>query len=165
MYIILSYYIIIVIDLFEKKKIFKELKNLDLCLYFINFFIGTVSRIVVFINMNVISSRVYIVVIIIFDQIIKSESGFEIKKSSVMNLVDLVGFERVDSTGVTGDRFKEGVNINKFLFVFGNVIFVSIVFSILCVNLILKQIQCVKFVIIYMFERSVFGYVMFLQLN
>lgn len=63
-----------------------------------------------------------------------------------MNLVDLVGFERVDSTGVTGDRLKEGVNINKFLFVFGNVIFVSFVYiyvlikyyGILFVNLILK---------------------------
>lgn len=61
-----------------------------------------------------------------------------------MNLVDLVGFERVDSIGVTGDRFKEGVNINKFLFVFGNVIFVSFVYVLiryygtLIVNLILK---------------------------
>lgn len=42
--------------------------------------------------MNVISFRVYIVVIIIFDQISKNELGQEIKKSSNINLVDLVGW-------------------------------------------------------------------------
>lgn len=38
----------------------------------------------------------------------------------------LLGSERVDSIGVIGDRFKEGVNINKFLLVLGNVIFVLV---------------------------------------
>ena len=51
---------------------------------------GTQSRTVASTNMNATSSRAHTVVTIIFDQIIKSESG-ETKKSSVMNLVDLAG--------------------------------------------------------------------------
>ena len=39
-----------------------------------------------------------------------------------MNLVDLAGSERADSTGATGDRLKEGANINKSLSALGNVI-------------------------------------------
>lgn len=135
---------------------------MDLCLYFINSPIGTASRTVASTNMNATSSRAHTVVTITFDQIIKSESGSETKKSSVMNLVDLAGSERADSTGATGDRLKEGANINKSLSALGNVISVSIVFSTLSVNLTLKQIQCVKFATIQMLERSVFGYAMFL---
>jgi hypothetical protein len=40
----------------------------------------------------------------------------------VINLVDLAGSERADSTGATGDRLKEGANINKSLSALGNVI-------------------------------------------
>lgn len=36
-------------------------------------------------------------------------------KISVLNLVDLAGSERADSTGATGERFKEASNINKSL--------------------------------------------------
>lgn len=82
---------------------------------------GTQSRTVASTNMNATSSRAHTVVTIIFDQIIKSDSG-ETKKSSVMNLVDLAGSERADSTGATGDRLKEGANINKSLSALGNVI-------------------------------------------
>lgn len=78
--------------------------------------------------MNATSSRAHTVVTITFDQIIKSESGSETKKSSVMNLVDLAGSERADSTGATGDRLKEGANINKSLSALGNVISVSFVY-------------------------------------
>ena len=74
--------------------------------------------------MNATSSRAHTVVTIIFDQIIKTDSG-ETKKSSTMNLVDLAGSERADSTGATGDRLKEGANINKSLSALGNVISVS----------------------------------------
>lgn len=112
--------------------------------------------------MNATSSRAHTVVTITFDQIIKSESGSETKKSSVMNLVDLAGSERADSTGATGDRLKEGANINKSLSALGNVISVSFVYVLiryhgtLIVNLTLKQIQCVKFATtIQMLERSV----------
>merc|ERR1712170_42617 len=44
------------------------------------------------------------------------------KKESIINLVDLAGSERADSTGATGDRLKEGANINKSLSALGNVI-------------------------------------------
>ncbi|XP_055371195.1 chromosome-associated kinesin KIF4A-like [Condylostylus longicornis] len=42
--------------------------------------------------------------------------------TSKFNLVDLAGSERSKKTKATGDRFKEGVNINKGLLVLGNVI-------------------------------------------
>ncbi|XP_052816368.1 kinesin-like protein KIF28 isoform X3 [Mya arenaria] len=82
---------------------------------------GTQSRTVASTNMNATSSRAHTVVTIIFDQIIKTDNG-ETKKSSTMNLVDLAGSERADSTGATGDRLKEGANINKSLSALGNVI-------------------------------------------
>jgi len=37
-------------------------------------------------------------------------------------LVDLAGSERANSTGATGDRLKEGANINKSLTTLGKVI-------------------------------------------
>ena len=37
----------------------------------------------------------------------------------------VTGSERADSTGATGDRLKEGANINKSLSALGNVISVS----------------------------------------
>lgn len=36
--------------------------------------------------------------------------------------MDLAGSERAKKTGATGERFKEGVNINKGLLALGNVI-------------------------------------------
>lgn len=42
--------------------------------------------------------------------------------ASKFHLVDLAGSERSKKTGATGDRFKEGININKGLLVLGNVI-------------------------------------------
>uniref|UniRef100_A0A1I8HLB6 Kinesin-like protein n=1 Tax=Macrostomum lignano TaxID=282301 RepID=A0A1I8HLB6_9PLAT len=82
---------------------------------------GTASRTVAATNMNATSSRAHTVVTIVFDQI-AGGGGKETKKSSVMNLVDLAGSERADSTGATGDRLKEGANINKSLSALGNVI-------------------------------------------
>ncbi|KAK2149668.1 hypothetical protein LSH36_442g01044 [Paralvinella palmiformis] len=82
---------------------------------------GTASRTVASTNMNATSSRAHTVVTITFDQIEK-KSNSETKKSSVLNLVDLAGSERADSTGATGDRLKEGANINKSLSALGNVI-------------------------------------------
>lgn len=89
------------------------------------FFSGTSNRTVASTNMNATSSRAHTVVTIIFDQIIKNSNGEETKKSSTMNLVDLAGSERADSTGATGDRLKEGANINRSLSALGNVISVS----------------------------------------
>ncbi|XP_023930292.1 kinesin-like protein KIF28P isoform X2 [Lingula anatina] len=83
---------------------------------------GTANRTVASTNMNATSSRAHTVVTITFDQIIKDPTGQEKKKSSEMNLVDLAGSERAESTGATGDRLKEGANINKSLSALGNVI-------------------------------------------
>lgn len=55
-------------------------------------------------------------------QIKKNEVGEETKRTSIINLVDLAGSERAGSTGATGDRLKEGANINKSLSALGNVI-------------------------------------------
>ncbi|CAL1526286.1 unnamed protein product, partial [Lymnaea stagnalis] len=83
---------------------------------------GTSNRTVASTNMNATSSRAHTVVTIVFDQILTKEDGEETKKSSTMNLVDLAGSERADSTGATGDRLKEGANINRSLSALGNVI-------------------------------------------
>ncbi|KAK0041455.1 kinesin-like protein KIF28P [Biomphalaria pfeifferi] len=83
---------------------------------------GTSNRTVASTNMNATSSRAHTVVTIVFDQIFINENGEETKKSSTMNLVDLAGSERADSTGATGDRLKEGANINRSLSALGNVI-------------------------------------------
>ena len=37
-------------------------------------------------------------------------------------MIDLAGSERSESTGATGDRLKEGANINKSLMILGKVI-------------------------------------------
>jgi len=83
---------------------------------------GTSNRTVAATQMNATSSRAHTVVTIVFSQISKNEAGQETKKTSVINLVDLAGSERADSTGATGDRLKEGANINKSLSSLGNVI-------------------------------------------
>ena len=85
---------------------------------------GTSNRTVASTNMNATSSRAHTIASIAFDQIFTTGDG-ETRKSSVINLVDLAGSERADSTGATGDRLKEGANINKSLSVLGNCISVS----------------------------------------
>ncbi len=71
--------------------------------------------------MNATSSRAHTIITIEFRQI----TLFAKKKSeklSMINLVDLAGSERTGLTGATGDRLKEGCNINKSLLILGNVI-------------------------------------------
>ena len=71
--------------------------------------------------MNATSSRAHTIVTIEFKQltmVAKKKS----EKLSMINLVDLAGSERSGSTGATGDRLKEGCNINKSLLILGNVI-------------------------------------------
>eukprot|EP00340_Litonotus_pictus_P005567 CAMPEP_0170514046 /NCGR_PEP_ID=MMETSP0209-20121228/600_1 /TAXON_ID=665100 ORGANISM="Litonotus pictus, Strain P1" /NCGR_SAMPLE_ID=MMETSP0209 /ASSEMBLY_ACC=CAM_ASM_000301 /LENGTH=1023 /DNA_ID=CAMNT_0010797955 /DNA_START=73 /DNA_END=3141 /DNA_ORIENTATION=- len=72
-------------------------------------------------EMNATSSRAHTIVTIEFKQI-SLEGKLRSEKTSVINLVDLAGSERQSSTGATGDRLKEGCNINKSLLVLGNVI-------------------------------------------
>ena len=71
--------------------------------------------------MNATSSRAHTIVTIEFNQI-QTIGTTKSSKLSKINLVDLAGSERQKSTEATGDRLKEGCNINKSLLVLGNVI-------------------------------------------
>lgn len=71
--------------------------------------------------MNATSSRAHTIITIEFIQI-THKNGKRSEKRSNINLVDLAGSERASSTGATGDRLKEGCNINKSLLTLGNVI-------------------------------------------
>jgi len=48
--------------------------------------------------------------------------GKKAQKLSVINLIDLAGSEKAGQTGATGDRLKEGCEINKSLSCLGDVI-------------------------------------------
>ncbi|ORY42372.1 kinesin-domain-containing protein, partial [Rhizoclosmatium globosum] len=63
-------------------------------------------------NMNAQSSRSHAILTITIDQYLRSK----------IHLIDLAGSERADSTGATGDRLKEGAQINQSLSALGNVI-------------------------------------------
>lgn len=82
---------------------------------------GSNNRTVGETNMNQTSSRAHTVFRINFKQIFKI-NGEETYKTSDINLVDLAGSERAGSTGATGDRLKEGCNINQSLSTLGKVI-------------------------------------------
>lgn len=83
---------------------------------------GTNNRTVAATNMNATSSRAHTVVTLQYDQIITGDDGKKTTRTSEMNLIDLAGSERAESTGATGDRLKEGAQINKSLSALGNVI-------------------------------------------
>ena len=74
--------------------------------------------------MNATSSRAHTVNRIIFKQrVFNKETGKpERELVSNINFIDLAGSERAESTGATGDRLKEGANINKSLSILGRVI-------------------------------------------
>ncbi|KAK9498578.1 hypothetical protein O3M35_003179 [Rhynocoris fuscipes] len=81
---------------------------------------GSLGRTVGATAMNAQSSRSHAIFTINIRIIPKDEpSGV---MTSSFRLVDLAGSERSKKTCTTGDRFKEGVNINKGLLVLGNVI-------------------------------------------
>ena len=65
--------------------------------------------------MNATSSRAHTIVTIEFRQITMLAKR-KSEKLSMINLVDLAGSERSGATGATGDRLKEGCNINKSLY-------------------------------------------------
>jgi len=71
--------------------------------------------------MNAESSRAHTVIQIEFKSIIKFQ-GKTSQKLSVINLIDLAGSEKAGQTGATGDRLKEGCEINKSLSCLGDVI-------------------------------------------
>jgi len=59
--------------------------------------------------------------IIIESAVLNEHDGHGIMVSH-LNLVDLAGSERSSQTGAVGERFREGVNINKSLMTLGQVI-------------------------------------------
>lgn len=75
-------------------------------------------------NMNATSSRAHTVNRIVFKQVyMNKETGKKERELvSNINFIDLAGSERAESTGATGDRLKEGANINKSLSILGRVI-------------------------------------------
>eukprot|EP00118_Oscarella_pearsei_P002995 m.12536 g.12536 ORF g.12536 m.12536 type:complete len:1608 (+) comp24116_c0_seq1:37-4860(+) len=84
---------------------------------------GNKARTVAATNMNETSSRSHAVFTIVLTQKRHDQlTGLDTEKVSKMSLVDLAGSERVSSTGASGDRLKEGSNINKSLTTLGKVI-------------------------------------------
>ncbi|XP_014279006.1 chromosome-associated kinesin KIF4A isoform X2 [Halyomorpha halys] len=81
---------------------------------------GSSGRVVGSTAMNAQSSRSHAIFTINF-KILPKDNPTNIITSK-FHLVDLAGSERSKKTGTTGERFKEGVNINKGLLVLGNVI-------------------------------------------
>ncbi len=86
--------------------------------------VGNENRTIGQTNMNATSSRAHTVNRIIFKQTyVNKETGKpERELVSNINFIDLAGSERAESTGATGDRLKEGANINKSLSILGRVI-------------------------------------------
>eukprot|EP00937_MAST-01D_sp_MAST-1D-sp2_P003885 g3885.t1 len=89
---------------------------------------GAQARTIAATNMNASSSRAHTIFTVKLSQR-QQQHDEKIKKiakatekSSTINLIDLAGSERADSTGATGDRLKEGAAINQSLSALGNVI-------------------------------------------
>jgi kinesin family protein 1 len=84
---------------------------------------GTQARTIAATKMNNTSSRAHTIFQIIFTQTrVDRAAGKATDRVSRINLVDLAGSERANSTGNTGDRLKEGININRSLSALGNCI-------------------------------------------
>ncbi|KAF4615993.1 hypothetical protein D9613_011478 [Agrocybe pediades] len=84
---------------------------------------GNKARTVAATNMNETSSRSHAVFTLLLSMKRHDEStNLDTEKVSRINLVDLAGSERANSTGATGQRLKEGANINKSLTTLGKVI-------------------------------------------
>lgn len=84
---------------------------------------GNKARTVAATNMNETSSRSHAVFTLILTQMRHdADTNLDTEKVSRISLVDLAGSERANSTGATGQRLKEGANINKSLTTLGKVI-------------------------------------------
>ncbi|XP_076328454.1 kinesin-like protein 3A isoform X2 [Tachypleus tridentatus] len=81
---------------------------------------GSLCRTTASTNMNAHSSRSHAIFTVIVEQHKKDDSGDSI--TAKFHLVDLAGSERAKKTKAHGERFKEGVNINRGLLALGNVI-------------------------------------------
>lgn len=82
---------------------------------------GKKLRIVAATKMNATSSRSHAIFTLYYKETVVAQ-GKKTVKSSKVNIVDLAGSERQASTGATGERLKEGSNINKSLSYLGLVI-------------------------------------------
>ncbi|XP_035919488.1 chromosome-associated kinesin KIF4 [Anopheles stephensi] len=82
---------------------------------------GSTGRVVRATAMNNVSSRSHAIFTLTIQQTTQGETGGNVIRSK-FHLVDLAGSERSKKTDTTGDRFKEGVEINKCLLALGNVI-------------------------------------------
>jgi kinesin family protein 3/17 len=83
---------------------------------------GRKNRVSEFTNMNDRSSRSHAIFTITIEMAEIGVDGKSHIRVGKLNLVDLAGSERHKNTGTTGQRFTEGVNINKSLTTLGNVI-------------------------------------------
>ncbi|OSD01737.1 kinesin-domain-containing protein [Trametes coccinea BRFM310] len=84
---------------------------------------GNKARTVAATNMNETSSRSHAVFTLLLTMKRHDvDTNLDTEKVSRINLVDLAGSERANSTGATGQRLKEGANINKSLTTLGKVI-------------------------------------------
>ncbi|KAF9057317.1 kinesin-like protein [Panaeolus papilionaceus] len=84
---------------------------------------GNKARTVAATNMNETSSRSHAVFTLLLTMKKHDEAtNLDTEKVSRISLVDLAGSERANSTGATGQRLKEGANINKSLTTLGKVI-------------------------------------------
>ncbi|KAK0447936.1 kinesin-like protein [Armillaria borealis] len=84
---------------------------------------GNKARTVAATNMNETSSRSHAVFTLLLTMKRHDvDTNMDTEKVSRINLVDLAGSERANSTGATGQRLKEGANINKSLTTLGKVI-------------------------------------------
>ncbi|CAB4019103.1 kinesin KIF16B [Paramuricea clavata] len=82
---------------------------------------GNSHRVTASTNMNDTSSRSHAIFTLVFTQA-KFNTDMPSETVSKIHLVDLAGSERASSTGATGERLKEGANINKSLVTLGTVI-------------------------------------------
>jgi len=76
------------------------------------------KRVVASTKMNAVSSRSHAICVLRIKGVLEDSSKFQAK----LTLVDLAGSERIKKTGAEGGRRKEGININKGLFVLGQVV-------------------------------------------
>eukprot|EP00667_Euglena_gracilis_P001648 EG_transcript_1648 len=83
---------------------------------------GTDRRLVGETDLNAHSSRSHSLFTVLLERTEQSEEGDCKVVSSKLNLVDLAGSERQSKTNASGDRLKEGANINLSLSALGTVI-------------------------------------------
>lgn len=79
-------------------------------------------RVVASTQMNAVSSRSHAICTLRIKVSTTDPDGTSNDTHSKLTLVDLAGSERLKRTGAEGNRLKEGININKGLFVLGQVV-------------------------------------------